>query len=799
VVSITLCGSVLALSGCGGSQSSTKQLTTLTSIAVTPTNATISVGKNQQFAASGKFSDGSVADITSSVTWSSSDMKLASVNSAGLVSAMDLGRPQITASSGSVRGSTPLIIVTAATPAVARFAYVTTVGSDPNDDSVGTIDTFTVDQSTGQLRQIGTMLSGPVPGFLTIGPQNKFFYLVNGSFSIPAGENTISAFSIDPTNGRLVPVSGSPFPTGHTSVSGLVAEPHGKFLYAMNESNLQVFAIDPSSGALKPVSSVVASGSLAVDPSGQFLYVSGSVSDSATLGFEINSDTGALSALPGSPINAGAQIITVDPTGKFLYGVSGGIIVSFAIDPASGALTTLPSPFNTNPEQFSEGVALDPAGKFLYVSHSDVPTAGSSPTEYILVYAIDSDGGVTRQPLQVPTAHTVPSSMCFDPTGKTLYVTEAGSWVEMFSVGPSGSLSSLGTVTTRDSSTAMALSVGSTAVNYVPKFAYVADASSNDVRAYVINESTGALTSAGMATAANPSSVAVDTFGTFAYVANQVDNTVGIYAIGASTGGLTAVGTVTAGSSPIAVAADLSGRFAYVANQLSNDVSMYTIDPNTGSLTLTGTIAAGTTPVALTISPTGQFLFVANEGSSDVSAYTIDPNTGALFSNGTLLPEPNPPSFPPDLTGRTAIVSDPTGKFLYVGAESGSISIYRAGFITPYFDFVAFVNAASGPITALAVDRSGRFVYVADTNSNVIRVFAINSTDGTLTSSGTTVTDLNPVSIAMESSGRFSYVANKGANTISTYTVASSGSLTPSGTVATGTQPVSVSTTSTIH
>jgi hypothetical protein len=72
----------------------------------------------------GTFSDGSTSDVTASVSWSSSDTTRATISSSGLAVAAAIGRPQITAKSGTVSGSTRLIIVTGATATLARFAYV---------------------------------------------------------------------------------------------------------------------------------------------------------------------------------------------------------------------------------------------------------------------------------------------------------------------------------------------------------------------------------------------------------------------------------------------------------------------------------------------------------------------------------------------------------------------------------------------------------------------------------------------------------------------------------------------------
>jgi Lactonase, 7-bladed beta-propeller len=81
--------------------------------------------------------------------------------------------------------------------------------------------------------------------------------------------------------------------------------------------------------------------------------------------------------------------------------------------------------------------------------------------------------------------------------------------------------------------------------------------------------------------------MAIDPSGKFAYVANQVSNNVSAYMIDASSGALTPIAgsPFAAGQSPISIAVDLSGKFAYVTNHGANNLSAYSINPVTGALT----------------------------------------------------------------------------------------------------------------------------------------------------------------------------------------------------------------------
>ena len=88
----------------------------LTSLAVTPANPSIVVGATQPFTATGTYSDGSTQDLTSSVTWSSSNTAAATVSNAsgtaGLATSVSAGTTMITATdpATSISGNTPLTV-----------------------------------------------------------------------------------------------------------------------------------------------------------------------------------------------------------------------------------------------------------------------------------------------------------------------------------------------------------------------------------------------------------------------------------------------------------------------------------------------------------------------------------------------------------------------------------------------------------------------------------------------------------------------------------------------------------------
>ena len=70
----------------------------LSSIAVTPGSPSLQVGLVLQLAATGTYSDGSTADISDLVTWSSSNPNVATISSSGLATAVASGNTNVMAS-----------------------------------------------------------------------------------------------------------------------------------------------------------------------------------------------------------------------------------------------------------------------------------------------------------------------------------------------------------------------------------------------------------------------------------------------------------------------------------------------------------------------------------------------------------------------------------------------------------------------------------------------------------------------------------------------------------------------------
>ncbi len=204
------------------------------------------------------------------------------------------------------------------------------------------------------------------PWNMTTDGQGKYLY---ATFAIGLHEGlSVAAYSIGTGSsaGTLAPVVGSPFSFPMWAVQG---EPSGNYLIGItgktiasgasaDDKNLYVFSIEPSganAGAISPVTNspfatVYAPFNIAVQPdasNGEFVYSFG-VNDSSTgynpvEGYAINTTTGALAAITGSPFSGVTASLwgQFDQNGTYLffYGDSSNSAQLGVIDAATGVGT----------------------------------------------------------------------------------------------------------------------------------------------------------------------------------------------------------------------------------------------------------------------------------------------------------------------------------------------------------------------------------------------------------------------------------------------------------------------------
>lgn len=341
-----------------------------------------------------------------------------------------------------------------------------------------------------------------------------------------------------------------------------------------------------------------------------------------------------------------------------------------------------------------------------------------------------------------------------------------------------------------------------------------------NVTSYGINLNTGTLTQINTAVSvpANtiPTAIKLDPAGAFAYVTSQatgglVPGSISAYSV-KSNGTLSSAGSNTAtGVNPVALTIDQGGHFVFVANQGSvnvqgsDNVSVFSIGSNATLTTVPGSpfrtvsnVPGSSAPSGLAITPSGAFLYVSNSGENSVSGFAVNSTSGVLTT------VPGSPFAAGSSPAGLAI--DPSGKYLYVANEgSNNVSAFEIcatglpGCPSPPDGSLVAVtgspfSAGLAPLS-LAVDPSGNFLYVADTNSNQLSGYRINLSTGALTplTTPTESTGTNPTFVAIHPGGNFLYVPNSGSDSISGFRVTTqSGILTPLPTASTASHPVGI-------
>jgi 6-phosphogluconolactonase (cycloisomerase 2 family) len=247
-----------------------------------------------------------------------------------------------------------------------------------------------------------------------------------------------------------------------------------------------------------------------VDPLDRFVFVANMGSNNVSV-FQLNTSTGGLTAVGGSPFNADVMpsALAVDPAGQVLLvtDVGSGKVSVFAVV-FTGALRSNAGPFAAGTSPVA--VAIDASGHYAYV----VNQGSNNISSFSIVPDAGVGGGPALQSigtLGLPAGTSVPRAVAIDPTGRFLYV--AG--------GPA--------------------------------------AAPGTVSAYTIDSASGNLTSiAGSPFAAGqaPAAVSADPSGAFLYVTNSGSGNVSVYAIDSTSGVLSPIPAPTypTGANPVSIA-----------------------------------------------------------------------------------------------------------------------------------------------------------------------------------------------------------------------------------------------------
>ncbi len=247
-------------------------------------------------------------------------------------------------------------------------------------------------------------------------------------------------------------------------------------------------------------------------------------------------------------------------------------------------------------------------------------------------------------------------------------------------------------------------------------------------------------------------------------------------------GGLTPLPTAATTGGPYQnLVVDPSDKFIYAVGPITG-LNGFSIDPASGLLTgIPGADYSSSSFLSAVIAdPTGRFLYVQEFFGSSLLGFQINPSTGALTEI--------PGSPFPNISGGLAI--DPTGRFFYTFEGIGGVTVNEylidkhtgALTLSPHSPF----SSPAGFID-VAVDPGGRFLYIADSTAedtqapNQLVGFSIDPVTGVLTPLRSKPVPLSaaPSRLTVDPSGKFVYVT-LGNNTVAGFAIEEkSGALQP--------------------
>ncbi len=566
----------------------------LNSITVSPSLVTLAAGASKQYAAAGHFtlaaggsSDfDSDFDVTSQVTWDSTDKTVATIDSTGDATVIGQGSTTITATScdGTIVGHatlnvssptsnslvvtpTPIIISTGTTTlftameklpdgtiqAVPAGTVVTWNSDTTNVASVvaasATMALAEPDSSivqglnTGQ-SNITATATGFNPGTAVLQVQAAsagFAYVADAQGQVGANfSGTISGYSVDVTS-ATTPLNTLGAPVPSSSPQQVLLHPSGDLMYYID-----------------------AGGSLHVD---QF-------NPSHVIPFD-----GSFIETGQTPMQASLQssfnVGVIDPTGRFLYVTSfdDNTIFGFSITQtpdkakaANGFLTPipgmdLPAGYNDSTLQGPTWIMTDRSGKYVYV----VNGIGNTVSEY----SIDQSTGLLSQlngSVPIATGGS-PSFGSTDVNGHLFVANTGDNTVSVFSIDSTGKLGQVQQTAGTNFPVPGANSIINVLTDPTGKYLYVLDSTSSAAPATPSSQvfafslgSTGVIGSqigSPQPTGASPNGMAIDPTGALLAIDNNFDNTLSLFQITptgmAGAGGLSAQTTVATDNEPLFV------------------------------------------------------------------------------------------------------------------------------------------------------------------------------------------------------------------------------------------------------
>ena len=314
---------LLLLAGCGSGTAPVQDNPqdnpkSVTSIAVTPSGASLAIGATQQLTATATYSDQTTANVTATVSWMSANAAFATVNSAGLATGVGAGSTSVTASLSGVSGTDMLTV--AAAPKTVTSIAVTPSGANV---AVGATQqlTATATYSDGTTANVTTTVSWT--------SANAAFATVNSAglaTGVGAGSTSVTASLSGVSGSAMLAVMAAPAKTlasiAVTAASGsIVAGATDQFIATATYSDQTTANVTT---AVSWTSSSAAAAT--VNPAG---LATGVAAGSTTIAASLSGVSGsAMLAVTAAPAKTLASIAVTAASGSIVAGATDQFIAT---------------------------------------------------------------------------------------------------------------------------------------------------------------------------------------------------------------------------------------------------------------------------------------------------------------------------------------------------------------------------------------------------------------------------------------------------------------------------------------
>jgi len=298
---------------------------------------------------------------------------------------------------------------------------------------------------------------------------------------------------------------------------------------------------------------------MAINAKSKLLYAASRSKPFTVFVYRIDSANGALTLLDSSPLAESFPFISLDKTGRFLFGAGyGASLVSVNAISAEGKVDPIPKqtvPVGRN----AHAVRIDAKNEFLFV-----PTLGSDQVFQFKFNPTNGTLSSNTPAIYLAKQGSGPRHFVFSPDNKFVYLlSELVGTVTTFSLDQkTGLLSPLSVDTVLPPSSELQpgvprgpVGVAGAPVRNVDKDIWAAD-------------------------------IQITPNGKFLIASERTHSTLTVFSVDTQTGKISQTSTVSTEKQPRGFAIDPSGQYVVATGELSSTVSVYKLDPQTGSLLL---------------------------------------------------------------------------------------------------------------------------------------------------------------------------------------------------------------------